>query len=102
MPFGRQTDLVVVHVIADDLHAGIVHRCADCAAQHIEVAVDIRIRLQVHARLDHGFAAALRTEAGLDRFKQLIVGDPERLDIRTVQVGDVDWPHSAPRVRRVG
>ena len=64
--FRRQAVLVVVDIVADDLDAGRVER-RDVAAQHVEMAVEGRVRLEMHARLDHRLAVALRDQAGFDR-----------------------------------
>ena len=64
---GRQALLVVVDVVADDLDAGEIDRRAERAAQHVEMPVHGRIGHEMHARLDHGLAPALRGEPGLDR-----------------------------------
>ena len=63
----RQAVLIVVDIVADDLDAREVDRCADRAPQHVEMAVRLGIGDEVHARLDHRGAAALRGEAGFDR-----------------------------------
>ena len=41
---------------------------------------------EMHARLDHRLAAALRDEAGLDRGEDLVVGQRERRDVRPVEI----------------
>jgi hypothetical protein len=46
---GGQPGAPVVDEIADDLDAGVAER-GDVAAQHVEMAVEARIRLEVHAR----------------------------------------------------
>ena len=59
--FRRQAVQVVVDIVADDLDAGRVER-RDVAAQHVEMAVEGGVRLEMHARLDHRLAVALRDE----------------------------------------
>ena len=81
----RKIALVVVNVVADDLHASQVQR-RDIAAQDIEVAVERGIGDEVHARLDHRLAAALREQTRFDRREDLVVGEPERLHVRAVQI----------------
>src|SRR6185295_12444020 len=49
--------------------------------------------LEMHARLDHGLAAALRREAGLDGGEDLVIGDGEFFDVEAIEVGDVDRRH---------
>ncbi len=74
----RQAAPVVVDVVADDLDAGERER-RDVAAQHVEVAVDTRASGdEMHARLDHRLAVALRAQAGLDGVEDLVVGQRER------------------------
>ena len=65
--------LVVVDEVADDLDAREIER-RHIAAQHVEMAVEIRVRLEMDARFDHRLALALRTERGLDRGKDFSVG----------------------------
>src|SRR5476651_1586156 len=47
----------------------------------------------MHARLDHGFAASLRAEAGLDRRQDLRVRERQLLDVEAIEKGDVDRLH---------
>ena len=49
-----------------------------------------RVGHQVHARLDHGLAAALRREPCLDRGEDLVVGQRQRLDVERVEIGQID------------
>jgi hypothetical protein len=79
---------------ADDLDAGDAERL-DVAAQHVEVPLRRRLRDQVHARLDHGLAVALRLQRGLDRGEDLVVGQREPRDVGTVQVGQINFLHRA-------
>ena len=60
-----QAELVVVHVVADDLHAGHAER-RDIGAQEVEVAVEGRVGDEVLARLEHDLARALRAQRRLD------------------------------------
>ena len=75
-----QALLVVVDEVADDLHAGAADGRADGAAQHVEMAVR-HAGLEMHARLDHRLAAALRRKRRLDRGEDLVVGQRKRLDV---------------------
>ena len=68
--FGRQAERIVVDVVADDLHARQRERC-DVTAQHVEMPMNRRAGRvaaghQVHARLDHRAAVALRAQSALD------------------------------------
>ena len=94
--FRRQAVQVVVDIVADDLDAGRVER-RDVAAQHVEMAAEGRIRLQMHARLDHRLAVALRDEAGLDRRQDFGVGHRQGVDVERVQIVDVDGCHARPK-----
>ena len=80
-----QPELVVVDVVSDDLDAGETER-RDIAAQNIEVTVERGIGNEVHARLDHGLPATLCKQARLDRTENFVVGELERVDVRTVQI----------------
>jgi len=55
------------------------------AAQHVEMPRISPLRDQVHARLDGGFAAALRQQAALHRRDDLGVAQRERLDVRVMR-----------------
>ena len=92
-----QVLLVIVHVVADDLHPREVDRAADGAAQHVEMAVHRRVGDEVHPRLDDRLAAALGGEAGFDRCQDVVVAERQRRDVETVEIGDVDrLHHDAP------
>ncbi len=84
-----QAALVVVDIVADDLHAREAHR-RHIAAQHVEMAAEGRVGLQMHARLDHRLAETLRAQSRLDGGEDLLVGQREALDIRPVEVREVD------------
>jgi hypothetical protein len=85
----RQPEPVVVHVVADDLDPGQRER-SDVAAQHVEVPPERLGGPQVHARLDHRLAQALRPEPSLHRIQDLVVRQFERLDVGPVEVGEVE------------
>ena len=89
----RQAVQVVVDIVADDLDAGRVER-RDVAAQHVEMAAEGRVRLEMHARLDHRLAVALRDEAVLHRRQDLGVGHRQGVDVERVQIVDVDGCHA--------
>ena len=85
----RQPALVVVDVVADDLDAGQRER-RDVAAEHVEVPAERLVGPQVDARLDHRLAQALRAQAALDRVQDLVVRQPERLDVGPVEIRQVE------------
>jgi hypothetical protein len=90
--FGWQAQRIVVDVITDDLHTGKRER-RDIPAQHVEMAVDRRaVRVatghEMHARLDHRAAFALRAQSGLDGADDLVVSQLQRGDVRRVQVDE--------------
>jgi hypothetical protein len=91
---GRQTDAVVAVEVTDDLHAGQPERQHD-PAQHVEVPVDRRIGLEVHARLEHGPSLALRVQRRLYRIEDLIIRQRQLLDVGTVQVRQIQALHGA-------
>ncbi len=68
----RQPGAVVAVEVADDLDAREPER-ADDAAQDVEVPVDRRVGLEVHARLEDRLPLALRAQRGLDRVEDLVV-----------------------------
>jgi hypothetical protein len=91
---GRQALLVVVDEVADHLHPGQAQR-RHVAAQHVEMAVEGRVRHQMHARLDDGLAPALGAQPAFDGGDDLLVGKGEFLDIQRVQPGDVEFRHAS-------
>ena len=89
---GRQPGAVVAVEVADDLHAREPERAHD-AAQDVEVPVDGRVGLEVHARLEDGLPLALRAQRGLDRVEDLVVVQREPLDVRAVEVRQLERRH---------
>ena len=87
---GRQSLLVVVDIVADHLDAGEIDRRAERAAQHVEMPVHGGIGHQMHARLDHRLAPALRGKTRLDRVDDLVVGQRQRLDVRRIEIVQID------------
>src|SRR5437763_15426968 len=77
---GRQSDRVVVQVIADDLDAG-KGLPREVAAKDVEVPPERGIGLQVNPRLDPRGARPLRAEAALDGREDLSVAERERLHV---------------------
>ena len=97
----RQAVAIVVDVVADDLHACEAERSLESAAEHVEMTVDLRVRHEVHARLDDGLLPALGGKAGLDRVQDLVVGQRQGRDVERVQVSQIERPHPAlPWTRR--
>ena len=96
---GRQRAPVIIDVIADDLDAGKTQR-RHIAAKHVEVPAERRVRGEMHARLDHRLAAALRQESPLDRGENLVIGERQRGDVRTVQIIEVELGCGGHRERR--
>ena len=94
--FRRQAVLVVVDVVADDLDAGRIER-RDVAAQHVEMAMEGRVGLEMDARLDHRLAVALGDQPRLDRVDDFGIGHRQRLDVERVEIVDVDGRHAAPK-----
>ena len=92
---GRQAVQVVVDIVADDLHAGSIER-RHIAAQHIEMAVEGRVGLEMDARLDHSLAVALRGQPGFDGADDLGVAHLKRLDVESIEVVDIDGLHAFP------
>ena len=86
---GWQADLVVVDVVADDLDPGEFER-PDITPQHVEVAVEGRIRRQVDARLDDRPAFSLSAQATLDGGEDLVVAERKARDVLAVKVGEGD------------
>src|SRR5277367_5988283 len=68
---------------------GTIDRRVDGATQDVAMAVRLPGR-QGDARLDHGVAAALRRQAGLDGRQDLLVAQRQLLDIEAIEKGDVD------------
>jgi hypothetical protein len=97
---GRQALLIVVHEVADHLHAGKAYGRAERPAQHVEVTVGDP-RLKMHSGLDHRLAAPLRREAGFDRRDDLAVRELERLDVERVQIGEIERLHRKLSVDRL-
>jgi len=62
----------------------------DIAAQHVEVPAERLVRTQVHARLDHRLAQALRPQTALDGVQDLFVREPEGLDVGPVEIRQVE------------
>jgi hypothetical protein len=77
--------LVVVDIVADDLHAGNGER-RDVTPQHIEMAVERRVGLQMHPGFQHRLAAPLRGQARLDGADDLVVSQRKRGDIRAIEI----------------
>ena len=86
--------LVVVHVVADDLHPGQVER-RDVAAQNVEVTPERRVGLQVDTRLDHRLAATLCAQPLLHRRQDLSVGHVQTRDVGPGQISELDLGHCA-------
>ncbi len=63
---------MVVEVVADHLHAGEPER-REVTAQHVEVAAQRRVGLEMHTRLDLGRSGALCLQTALDRAEDLLV-----------------------------
>ncbi len=87
-----QAALVVVDIVADDLDPGEIE-WREVAAQHVEMAVERLVRDEVHARLDDRLALALGAQAALDGVKNLLVGHCQRRNVRTAQIGKMDFGH---------
>ncbi|MNN35060.1 hypothetical protein D3C81_1488980 [compost metagenome] len=94
----RQAVLVVVDEIADDLDAGQAKR-RHVAAQHVEVAIEGGVRHQVHARLDHGLAVALRDQCLLHRVDDFGIGHFQPRNVPAVEVGEMNVSHMVPALQ---
>ena len=69
----------------------------DVAAQDVEVAPERRVGLQVDARLDHRFAAALGAQPLLHRGQDLAVGHVQAIDVGPGEICEVNLGHCANR-----
>ena len=88
----RQAAAPVLDIVADDLDAGQALR-REVAAQHVEMALEGGIGLEMDARLDHRLAEALGPEPGFDGVEDLVVVERQPRDVRPVEIGEVDLAH---------
>jgi hypothetical protein len=87
-----QAALVVLHEVADDLDASELQR-RDVATQHVEVALEVGIGRQMHARLNDGLAAALGFQPNFHRIEDLLVRHRQCFDVGAVEPSEMDRSH---------
>ena len=56
----------------------------------------------MHTRLDHGLAAALREQSSFYGGENVVIGERERGDVRTVQIIEVELGRGGHRERPAG
>ena len=98
--FRRKILLIVVHIVAHNLHTRHMQRL-NIAAQHIEMPLGGILRHEMNAGLDAGLPQSLRAEAFLHGGKDFGVRHVQAGDIGTVEIGEIAFLHDVLQKVRV-